>query len=153
MLKLGDKVRLKVAKQSVPIPFTDKRVDIDTDQIHTVTQVNNWDGKVMYSCEIMKTGLHGLPEQEFELVETSKIEPKFNIHDAVVVRINKTTRVRNKFRKTNVVSIGAQVPATIFGVGLKGQDKSRIDYHVLLDDETIAYVTESDIELKDYTLF
>ena len=77
MLKLGDKVRLKVAKQSVPIPFTDKRVDIDTDQTHTVTQVNTWDGKVMYSCEIMKTGLHGLPEQEFELVETSKIEPKF----------------------------------------------------------------------------
>lgn len=107
----------------------------------------------MISCEIMKTGLHGLPEQEFELVETSKIEPKFNIHDAVVVRINKTTRVRNKFRKTNVVSIGAQVPATIFGVGLKGQDKSRIDYHVLLDDETIAYVPESDIERKDYSLF
>ena len=48
MLKLGDKVRLKVAKQSVPIPFTDKRVDIDTDQTHTVTQVNTWDGDDIY---------------------------------------------------------------------------------------------------------
>lgn len=32
-------------------------------------------------------------------------------------------------------------------------DTSRIDYHVLLDDETIAYVPESDIERKDYSLF
>ena len=153
MLKLGDKVRLKVAKQSVPIPFTDKRVDIDTDQIHTVTQVNTWGGNVMYSCELTKTGLHWLPEQEFELAEASTIETKFNLQDAVIVRITKTTRVRNKCRKTNVVPIGARVPATIFGVGLKGQDKSQIDYHVLLDSETIAYVPESDIERKDYTLF
>lgn len=153
MLKLGDKVRLKVAKQSVPIPFTDKRVDIDTDQIHTVTQVNTWGGNVMYSCELTKTGLHWLPEQEFELVEASTTETKFNLQDAVIVRITKTTRVRNKYRKTDVVPIGTRVPATIFGMGLKGQDKSQIDYHVLLDSETIAYVPESDIELKDYSLF
>ena len=153
MLKLGDKVCLKVAKHGLQIPFSNKRVDIDTNQIHTVTQVNNWEGAVMYSCELTKTGLHWLPEQEFELVEASTIKPKFNIHDAVVVQIDKTTRVRNKFRKTDVVSVGAHVPATIIGATLKGQDNIRIDYHVLLDNETVAFVPETNIELKDYSLF
>lgn len=155
MLKLGDKVRLKVAKQSLRTSlYHNKRVDADTDRVHTITQMTEVgvDGCAMYSCNPTKTGLHWLPEQEFELVEESTIKPKFNLRDAVVIHINKHMRVRNKARKTNIVSIGSRVPATIIGMSLRGQD-NHIEYLVLLDNETVAFVNESNIERKDYTLF
>lgn len=155
MLKLGDKVRLKVAKKSSRTSlYHNKRVDVDTDQVHTITQMTKVgvEGCAMYPCNPTKTGLHWLPEQEFELVESSTNETKFNLQDAVVIHINKHTRVRNKARKTNIVSTGSRVPATIIGMSLRGQD-NYIEYLVLLDNETVAFVNESDIERKDYTLF
>lgn len=155
MLKLGDKVRLKTAKRSLQTSaFSNKRIDADTDRVHTITQMTKVgvDGCVMYSCNPTKTGLHWLPEQEFELVESSTNETKFNLQDAVVIHINKHTRVRNKTRKTNIVSIGSRVPATIIGMSLRGRDE-QIEYLVIVDNETVAFVDESDIERKDYTLF
>lgn len=153
MLKLGDKVRLKVAKQSLQTSlYHNKHVDADTNQIHAITQMTEMNEVIRYSCNPTKTGLHWLPEQEFELVEESTIKPKFNLRDAVVIQINKHTRVRNRVRKTDVVSIGSCTPATIIGMSLRGQD-NHIEYLVLLDNETVAFVDESDIERKDYTLF
>lgn len=153
MLKLGDKVRLKTAKRSLRTSaFSNKRVDADTNQIHTITRVTEVDGVVRYSCNPTKTGLHWSPEQEFELVEESTIKPKFHLRDAVVIQINKHTRVRNRARKTDVVSVGSCTPATIIGMNLRGRDE-KIEYLVIVDNETVAFVNESDIERKDYTLF
>lgn len=86
------------------------------------------------------------------MVSASTIETKFNIHDAVMVQVTKATRVRNRASRKDVVSIGSHVPATIIGVGLRGRD-ARIDYLVKLDNETVAFVPETNIELKDYSLF
>lgn len=154
MLKLGDKVRLKVAKHSLRTSrFNNNLVDVGTEQILTVTEVSEACGGLRYSCDPPKTGLHWLLEDEFELVEASTIETKFHLNDAVVVRITKNARVRNRARKRDVVTIGSQVPATIVSVSLRGRDNDRIDYLVRIDSETLAFIAESDIELKDYTLF
>ena len=154
MLKLGNKVRLKTAKHSLRTStFSDKRVDVDTDQILTVTEVTEACGVLRYACDPQKTGIHWFLEDEFELVEASTIETKFHLNDAVIVRITNAARVRNRARRKDVVSVGSQVPATIISVSLKGRDNERIDYLVRIDSETLAFIAESDIELKDYTLF
>ena len=76
-----------------------------------------------------------------------------SLFESLIVRITNAARVRNRARRKDVVSVGSQVPATIISVSLKGRDNERIDYLVRIDSETLAFIAESDIELKDYTLF
>ena len=155
MLKVGDKVRLKQTKYITHTPLGTKHIEVNPRQIYTITHTYKSGSVVFCSCSPFTTGIHRIPEWEFELVEESPLQSQFTFGDAVIIRPSADIRMRskNKARLIDIINAGVPTSATIVGMNLKYKDLTQIEYTVRTNNGSNAAVDAADIELKDYSLF
>lgn len=155
MIIVGAKVRLKRTHYITHTPFGTKHIEVNPKQIYTVTHTHKSGDIAFGSCTPFLTGIHRIPEWEFEVVEESPLRPQFAFGDAVIIRPSADiqTRSKNRARMIDTIKAGVPTSATIVGMSLKLRDFAQIEYVVRINNGQVVAVETSDIELKDYTLF
>lgn len=155
MFQLGDKVRLRTSEVKVGT----RQLSVDTNRVYTITNIANYgdspQSPYLISCSPHRTGIHRVPESEFELVESSNTSPTFAIKDAVVIQPSAVFQTINKTNQLRIdrTTITTETEALVIGINFKWSDWSVIEYLVHIPHRGIGIVQGSDLTRKDYSLF